>query len=139
MAKTVTQAFNNFLKEEVNIEKEITAAARNSRDWLMEKIKEIPTKDADFPRLYSDINIHIGSFSRKKQIKDLNVIDIMIGLHGEGSTYVEYGDRIEIRVSSEANQLLKFCHDETKLLNSRRVINKFVSALKNIPSYSSSE
>lgn len=139
MVKTVIQAFNKFLKETVNLEKDITSSARSSRDWLMDKISEFPVKQIGFPKLYNDIDIHFGSFSRKTQIRELDDIDIMIGLSGEGSTYIEYTDRVEISVSSEATNLLKFCHDETSTLNSRKLINKFVSALQDVPSYANAE
>lgn len=59
----------------------------------------------------------------------------MIGLSGQGSTYREYSDRIEINVSENAIDLLGLCNANTNILNSRKVINKFVSACANVPQY----
>lgn len=75
----------------------------------------------------------------KQKIKELDDIDIMIGLSGQGSSYMTYSDRIEITVSGEAVNLLKLCHSNSKSLNSKRVINKFVSTCSNVPQYSRAE
>lgn len=139
MAKSVIQAFNEFLKDTVNLDQDITLKARASRDWLMKKISEFPVKQTDFPKLYGEINIHFGSFARKTKIRELDDIDMMIGLAGEGSTYIENSNGVEIHVSSNASSLLSLCHDQTNILNSRRVINKFISSLRNVPNYTSAE
>lgn len=139
MAKTVFQAFNEFLKETVNLDEDITVSARTSRGWLMNKIDGFSESEIDFPKLYSEIDVHFGSFARRTKIRELDDIDIMIGLSGEGSTYYEYADRVEIKVSSTASKLLKLCHNRTTILNSRRLINKFISTLKDVPSYASAE
>jgi len=137
MASTVNQAFNTFKKNVVNLDTDISKTARNSRDWLLEQIANFKVKDNTFPVLYSDINIHFGSFARKTKIRELDDIDLMIGLSAQGSTYIERTDKIEIDVARVANDLLNLCHDNTSKLNSRKVINKFVSACSNIPQYSS--
>lgn len=139
MVSTVIQAFNEFMKDTVNLDPEITKKAIASRDWLTSQIDNFKSKDIDFPTSYEDINIHFGSFARKTKIRELDDIDMMIGLSGQGSTYLTYSDRIEITVSSEAADLLKLCHSNSTSLNSKRVINKFVSACSNVPQYSSAE
>ncbi|MDK2810995.1 MAG: hypothetical protein PWR27_1704 [Petroclostridium sp.] len=139
MATTVIQAFNEFLKDIVNLDSDISKTARSSRDWLLGQISKFNEKDNTFPKLYSDINIHFGSFARKTKIRELDDIDLMIGLTGQGSTYTEYTDKIEINVADDAKDLLNLCHDYTNKLNSKKVINKFVSACSNVPQYSNAD
>ncbi|MBE6069184.1 MAG: nucleotidyltransferase [Clostridium lundense] len=139
MPKTVTSAFNEFLKDKVNLDKDETNTARSSRNWLIERIHELPSKDTTFPKLYSDINIAFGSFARKTKKRELDDIDIMIGLSGEGSTYNELSNKIEITVPDTATNLKELCNDGTNILNSRKVINKFISMLEDIPQYSKAE
>lgn len=139
MASTVIQAFNEFMKDTVNLDPDITKKAISSRDWLISQIANFKSKDIDFPTSYENININFGSFARKTKIRELDDIDMMIGLSGQGSTYMTYSDRIEITLSSEAADLLKLCHSNSTSLNSKRVINKFVSACSNVPQYSSAE
>jgi len=69
MATTVNTAFNTFLNSEINIEKEQTNKARNSRDFKKEKIKNFD----DFFTLYGEKNINFGSFARKTKITDMTV------------------------------------------------------------------
>jgi predicted nucleotidyltransferase len=139
MATTVIQAFNEFLKDTVNLDPEVTTKANGSRDWLVDQIANFKSKDSYFPTSYVDININFGSFARKTKIRELDDIDIMIGLSGQGSTYMAYSEKIEITVSSEATDLLKLCHTNSTSLNSKKVVNKFVSACSNVPQYNSAE
>ncbi|MFL0198789.1 nucleotidyltransferase [Clostridium sp. WILCCON 0269] len=139
MPKTVTSAFNEFLKDKVNLDKDETTTARSSRNWLIERIHEFPDKDSTFPKLYSDIDIAFGSFARRTKKRELDDIDIMIGLAGEFSTYNELSDKIEIIVPDTATNLKKLCNDGTNILNSRKVINKFINMLKCIPQYTKAE
>lgn len=139
MATTVIQAFNKFQKDIVNLDSDISKTARNSRDWLLGQIANFNNKDNTFPELYSDINLHFGSFARKTKIRELDDIDLMIGLSGQGSTYSEYTHQIKINVAEDARDLLNLCHDYTDKLNSKKVINKFVCACSDVPQYSSAE
>lgn len=139
MANTVIQAFNEFMRDTVNLDYEITKRARNSRNWLISQIANFQLKESDFPKFYSEININFGSFARKTKIRELDDIDIMIGLDGQGATYTTYPDKIEILVASESANLLKLCHSNSTSLNSKRVINKFVSACSNVPQYNNAE
>ena len=135
MAKTVTSAFSEFLKDKVNLDSDISKTARTSRDWLVDQIHTFTTKDDEFPLFYQDKDIFFGSFARKTKKRALDDIDIMIGLSGNGGTYYEYSDRIEITISDSATNLKKLCNDDTNILNSRKVINKFIANLKNIGQY----
>lgn len=135
MVKTVNEAFKVFLRDFVNLDPDVTAVARSSRDWLLSQIGSFPGKDDKFPRLYPDRNISFGSFARRTKKRDLDDIDMMIALSAEGGMYTEYSDRIEIRVPDSAYQLKGLCYDNTNILNSRKVINKFISLLSLVPQY----
>lgn len=139
MASTVNEAFEEFLREEVNLDPDITAKARTSRDWLIGQIHGFERSVADFPLLYSEKDVLYGSFARNTKIRELDDIDLMICLHAQGGYYTEYYDRIEITVPDQAAGLYPLCNDYTNILNSRRVINKFVSTLQNVPQYDKAE
>lgn len=135
MAKTVITAFDEFLKEKVNLDSQISSSARSSRDWLIDQIHNFTNKDKDFPEFYKNIDIGFGSFARNTKKRELDDIDIMIGLSAQESTYSEYSDCIEITVPDSATSLKNLCNDNSNILNSRKVINKFISNLKNISQY----
>ena len=137
MAKTVNGAFETFLKDKVNLDKDETTKARSSRDWLIAQIG-LFQNDETFPKSYSEKDIHYGSFARKTKVRPLDDIDLMICLSGQGGHYNEYSDKIEITVNPQSN-LKSFCNDYTYILNSRKVLNKFISKLANIPQYSNAE
>lgn len=137
MATTVNGAFETFLKDKVNLDKDETNKARSSRDWLIAQIGLFQS-DETFPKSYSEKDIHYGSFARRTKIRPLDDIDLMICLSGQGGHYNEYSDRIEITVNPQSN-LKSYCNDYTDILNSRKVLNKFVTKLANIPQYSNAE
>lgn len=141
MATTVISAFNQFVKNTVNLEKNRTDKARNSRDWLLENITVMPEKDAKFPKLYSDINIHFGSFSRRTKIRPLDDIDLMIGLIGDCCTYNIESDRIVINTSESTDKLKNYTHEypNNNLVNSRKIIEIFKAGLKNISQYENAD
>ncbi len=89
--------------------------------------------------MYNDIDIYFGSFSRRTKIRELDDIDVMIGLSAQGSSYVDSFGKIELTVPDTAEDLFSLCHDNTYKLNSRKVINKFVSHLKDISQYENAE
>lgn len=135
MPKNVNSAFDNFLKETVNLDKDETSKARSSRDWLIDQIATFEN-DNNFPKLWQDYNLHYGSFARKTKKRPLDDIDLMIGLNAQGAYYTEYYDRIEITVRVDSN-LKSFCNENTSILNSIKVINKFIAKLSDVPQYSS--
>lgn len=139
MATTVIQAFNEFLQTKVNLDPEKTKKGRNSRDWLVGQIQHFEENDSKFPENYSEKNIYFGSFARRTKKRPLDDIDIMICLKANGCTYLEYLDRIEITVPQTATKFLDFRNDSTSILNSRKLINKFVEKLVNIPQYDKAE
>lgn len=139
MATTVIKAFDGFTQDFVNLDKEKAKKARKSRNWLIDQIKKFPSNDADFPKLYNEKHIYFGSFARQTKIRELDDIDIMIGLSAESGTYFEYSDRIEINVLDSATKLKKLCNPGTNTLNSRKVIEKFKSALNEVSHYENAE
>jgi hypothetical protein len=139
LASTVIQAFNEFQRDMVNLLSDTSDNARRSRDWLLDQIKNFDSKEDSFPYLYSDINIHFGSFARRTKIRELDDIDLMIGIKANGATYSELLTTIEITVPDEEKRLRNLCFDYTNKLNSRKVINKFVSMFSDIPQYSKAE
>lgn len=138
MPKTVNGAFDEFLKETVNLDKDETTTARSSRDWLL--LEQITSFDNDvtFPKLWQEYNFHFGSFARRTKIRPLDDIDLMIGLSAQGAHYTEFSDKIEITVNPETN-LKSFCNNNTNTLNSIKVINKFISKLSDVSQYKNAQ
>jgi hypothetical protein len=137
MALTVNEAFNEFLRDVVNLDLEQTKKARSSRDWLFGQIAGFQA-DATFPVAYPDININFGSFARRTKKRPLDDIDMMIGLSGQGAYYTEFTDEITITVNPESN-LKPICNDFTNILNSKKVINKFIKKCEAVPQYSKAD
>lgn len=137
MPTTVNDAFSDFLKKTVNLDTEQTKKARSSRDWLLLQIEKFQN-DTTFPKSYSEKNIHFGSFARRTKRRPLDDIDLMIGLSAQGGYYNEYADKIEIIIQDNTN-LKSFCNDNSNVLNSKKLINKFVSKLENVEHYKKSD
>ena len=135
MVETVNEAFTTFLKDHINLDSGQTDQARKSRDWLLAQIHLFPDKDVWFPRLYSEKDISYGSFARRTKKRPLDDIDMMIALSGDSGSYLELTDRIEIYISEPTSRLQALCFDNTNTLNSRKIINKFVSLLSKVPQY----
>lgn len=135
MANTVISAFNEFMVNTVNLDKDRTKEARGSRDWLVAQIKGFPTDENDFPILHPDLYVYFGSFARRTKKRPLDDIDMLIVLHAQGNMYNEYFDRIEITVPESADRQLKLCNDNTRILNSIKVINKFLKGLEGVDQY----
>ena len=135
MATTVLSAFNKFQADVVNLQSEESKKARNSRDWLIEQIKSFSDKDKTFPFIYEEKIVPFGSFSRNTKKRPLDDIDIMVSIKSEGSTYVEGLGTVKISVSDGSTRLKQLCDAGTNNLNSIKVVNKYVSALKTVPQY----
>lgn len=137
MATTVNNAFDEFLKDIVNLDSNITTTARNSRDNLIDNIKNF-SGDDDFFTTYNDKILNYGSFAKRTKIRELDDIDIMVCLNGGGRTYIELEDGFEI-TSIQFDKDNKLCDDETKNLNSTKVINRFIAKLEKLNDYKKSE
>jgi hypothetical protein len=138
MVTTVNEAFRIFLRDDVNLDSDETQQARSSRDWLLSQIHLFPEKDLNFPRLYLEKDIFFGSFARRTKKRVLDDIDMMIALISEGGVYHDFTNRIEIYVP-DTSRLKAFCFDNTNTLSSRKVINKFIGLLNQVPQYKKAE
>lgn len=137
MATTVNNAFGEFLKNEVNLDSNVTSKARQSRDNLIENIKGF-SGDDDFFVIYTDRILKFGSFAKKTKIRELDDIDMMFCLNGEGRTYTELTTGFEIN-GIQSDKDTGLCDDGTYKLNSTKVINRFISKLKSLNDYKKSE
>lgn len=70
MSKTVKMAFNEFLKEKVNLDSDVSSTARSSRNWLIDQIHNFTNKDEKFPSFYKNIDIGFGSFARNTKKRE---------------------------------------------------------------------
>ena len=137
MATTVNNAFDELLRDIVNLDPDITSKARTSRDNLIENIKGF-SGDDDFFKTYDDKILKFGSFAKKTKIRELDDIDMMFCLSGDGRSYTELTNSFEINgIQSDVDNGL--CDGGTYKLNSTKVINRFISKLKDLNDYKKSE
>ena len=139
MAKTAVAAIDQLFRESINLDGDDVIAARRSRDWLLKQVARWPNEDSSFPPLYPDIHRHYGSFARRTKIRELDDIDLMIGLMGLGTVYTDVGDGTLRLTVPEGIALRALCHDGSNYLNSRRVVNAFVHQLGSVPQYQHAE
>lgn len=139
MATTVNNAFSEFMTDIVNLDKDIVSEAKKSRDNLLENIAEFDDAD-DFFDLCQDFNVHFGSFSRKTKCRELDDIDLMIGISANGATYnsSDPWDNVQITAST-SNSAQKDCARDDGTLNSTKIINKFKKKLEDVREYSRSD
>jgi hypothetical protein len=134
MATSVISAFIEFQRDSVNLRKNDTDDARKSRDWLIKVIDNI-FNDDKLPITCDSYNLYYGSFERKTKKRPLDDIDIMIGFHGQQGKYYTYDDRIEIVMPDTAKGFTSQYYDNSRSLNSRKLINLFVSLLPKVGQY----
>jgi len=144
MASTVITAFNEFMAETINLDPAQSDLAKASRDWLMDRIHDFPGKDSTFPKLYSEMDIFFGSFERKTKRRPLDDIDIMVCMGADGAMYTESWGTAYITTTNQGSPLYRLRHDSGLMLssdriNSKRVVNKFVGALCDVPQYEKAE
>ncbi len=135
MSTTVNLAFNEFNNNLVNLESTKTIKANSSRDWLFTQLENLPTKDDNFPRLYSEMNVKFGSFARKTKIRPLDDIDLLITFSADGATYItiEEGKQYAL-IAPESGKLRNFCN-QNNTINSKKLINQVVKSLNLIDQY----
>ena len=146
MATTVNIAFSDFLTNTVNVLYTKSENAKKSRDWLFDQIEIICNKGY-FLKSDKQYNITFGSFSRKTKIKPLDDVDIIIGLNGGDlkiNGYIWNDINLKVKSTCQDSLLLKLSDNlnswsSDKYLNSNKVKNKLVSALKNISQYVNAE
>ena len=56
------------MRDFVNLDSNRTTTARSSRNWLIDQINSIASKEEDFPILYSEKNIFTAAKKRKKKL-----------------------------------------------------------------------
>jgi len=139
MATTVNGAFIDFMRDKVNLDSKIVVDARKSRDNLLQNIAEFNGQDGFF-NLWEPFNLHFGSFARKTKCRELDDIDLMIGVSADGATYcpLDPWDNIKIN-SSTSNSAHKDCTRDDGTLNSIQVTNRFKKKLESVREYSRSE
>ncbi len=139
LAKTVNQAFEEFMRDFVNLDPDVSNAAKVSRQNLLDNIDEFDNDD-DFFDLHKDFNINFGSFARKTKCRELDDIDLMVGIAANGATYNSSDPWDNIRIyASQTNKGQKQCAREDGTLNSTKVSNKFQKKLELVREYSRSE
>lgn len=138
MASTVITAFNEFMKDTVNLTKADTDDARASRDWLIGKINDFE-KDDVFPLSHPGIHIAFGSFARRTKIRPLDDIDLLYGLSAQSATYDILSDRITLTSSGDGSRLDRYRHSGADTICSVRILNIFKSHLQNIAQYAQAD
>lgn len=139
MATTVNGAFEEFMRDIVNLDKDIVSAARISRDNLLSNIAEFSEEDGFFT-LCSEYNEHFGSFARKTKCRKLDDIDLMIGISANAATYNSEDPWNNVRIyASTDDPAQNACMRSDGTLNSTQVSNKFKKMLENVREYSRSE
>lgn len=63
---------------------------------------------------------------------------MMIIMHAQGSTYYDYGSTVNLS-PGQNSRFLNYLDDSGQWINSRKVVNKFVSSLKEVPQYSKAD
>jgi hypothetical protein len=138
MASSVKQAFREFISNKVNLNSQVSDNARSSRDWLLDQIHSLPSDGSNFPRLYDSKDVYYGSFARKTKVRELDDIDLILGVSAQGATYVHQQGKVVLSVP-DGIVLRGLCYDGINLLNSRKVVNIFVKHLSQIPQYEKAE
>ena len=133
-ASTVDEAFAKFLKNKVNLDPDDSKGARTSRDWLRGHLHGFDDAHADFPRRYTDQDIDFGSFARKTKIRELDDVDLIHCLVADGATYLDHGSYVSI-TTAPGTRLAGLCFQDSNLLSSTRVLNKFKKHLDEVPQY----
>lgn len=139
MATTVNSAFYEFMRDTVNLDSGVVSAARASRDNLLDNIAEFSEQNGFFT-LCSDYNVHFGSFARKTKCRELDDVDLMIGLSANGATYCSSDPWDNVRIYANTNDSAqKECTNADGTLNSTKVANKFKKKLEGVREYSRSD
>lgn len=133
MATTVNNAFTEFRQTFVDLKRSEVDSARQSRDNLQTQLSLLDSRDFTFPKLTYEYK-GFGSFFRRTKIDPLDDIDMLVVLNPDYLTFE--GARVRV---SNTNTRLSYYTDNFGYLNSRRVINAFVSGLRSLPHYARSE
>lgn len=139
MSYSVNNAFITLMKEFVNLTADSSQEGKKSRKWLVEEqITKFPINDDKFPLMQTNYKMWFGSFSRRTKIRELDDIDMMIIMHAQGSSYYDYGSTVYLS-PGENSRFLNYLDESGQWINSRKIVNKFVSSLKEVPQYSKAD
>lgn len=139
MAKTVNTAFSEFMSNTVNLDADIVSNARKSRDNPLSNIAEFSNKDGLFS-LCDDFNVHFGSFARKTKCRELDDIDLMIGIAANDATYNSSDPWDNVRITANTNDIAqRACINDDGTLDSTKVVNKFKKTLEGVREYTRSD
>lgn len=139
MSMTVSDAFSKFVQEVVDLDPSKVVAARISVGNLLDNIREFDGKDGFF-KLYKDVDVQFGSFARGTKCRELDDVDIMIGISANGTTYQGDAPVDDITMHVDGDESQADCvNDGTNVLNSTKVINRFVKKLELTKDYCRSE
>lgn len=151
MAWTVWSAFDEFRKNTVDINPEVTTIARSSRDYLFNQIKFQAKTNLDFPKLLSgEPFMTFGSFARRTRIQPLDDIDFLVILDGSNTTVkgdfcnpytynLKFIKPSIYFMSSIPSLTLEQFADRNGDINSTRVLNKIKLYLSNLSIYAKSD
>ncbi|QPA61256.1 hypothetical protein [Lysinibacillus sphaericus] len=140
MAKSIFTSINDFSKNCVDLDPTKLGTARNSRNWLVEKIESFEKTDEYFPEIYTkENNVQMGSFARRTKIRPLDDIDFIVVFDGKGSNYgTNSNGEIIINVPETATKLRRLTNEDYTL-NSIKLLNKLKISLQNVPQYSAAD
>lgn len=129
MAKMVNDAFDEFMRDSVNLDPQDVSDAKDSKNHLVDIISSYDSDD--FFHLCKDFNEEFGSFARKTKMGILDDIDMMFGISADGATYNSNDNWQNVRVygNYRVKQHRECMDEKTGLLNSRLVLNKFKDRL----------
>lgn len=127
------------MRNSVNLDPDVSKAAKLSRENLLENIDEFDKND-DFFDLHKEFNIFFGSFARKTKCRDLDDVDLMIGIAANCAKYNSSDPWDNVRITaSQTDKAQQQCTREDGTLNSTQVSNKFKKKLESVREYSRSE
>lgn len=138
MALTVTSAFKQMCDTHINLNAEQVNTARNSRDWLLDNLKNLSDKKL-IPTVYAEKNVKFGSFARNTKIQPLDDIDLMVCLSGCDGHYeiVKENEEYTVNFKNPPEYFKTLC--ENGILNSRKVIENIKSRLASLAGYVKAE
>ena len=132
---SIDTAFENFLRDSINIAKNIRSTASTSQNHLRQFLAGENARDGTFPVVLSenDKDFIGGSFARQTKIYPLDDIDIYVPLDGYGLQWFEYGMPQPITIVSDDdiwfNPLLYPRWMNGSYVSSQKLINGFARAL----------
>lgn len=135
MTTNIRDAFEEFQRVYTTLDPELSKKALISTENLIDNIDSFSS--SGFVDLHKKINLSYGSFIRGTKIPLLDDIDLFIGINGDGCRYDTSAlwDNVTISVAPWLEDLTPLCHEGSFRLNSKKVVNRFVSKLGEVGDY----